>query len=210
MSVIDSNVEVDFHESPEKVTGRELVGLWLFIAGDAIILIALLFTYLYLRGLNTSNLWMPHGVHGVSDVMTWLTVVVVALSAWAVWVGEKTTQRGGRGASAAAMATLLAVVGFALTIISITKIPHSINATSGVRMVSGSYASSLLSIDISNAVHLALLTFLGLCVIVRTRKGLISQATPSHGRLIRIFWVWVLVSVGFAALITTLFVASPK
>jgi hypothetical protein len=68
----------------------------------------------------------------------------------------------------------------------------------------------LLSIDISNAVHLALLTFLGLCVIVRTRKGLISQATPSHGRLIRIFWVWVLVSVGFAALITTLFVASPK
>jgi len=210
MSVIDSNAEADFHESPEKVAGRELVGLWLFIAGDAIVLIALLFTYLYLRGLNTANLWMPHGVHGASNVMTWLTVVVVALSAWAVWAGEKTTARGGRGVSAAAMATLLAVVGLALTIAAIGNIPHSVNATSGVRMVSGSYASSLMSIDISNAVHMALLVFLGLCVIIRTRKGLISQATPTHGRLIRIFWVWVLVSIGFAALITTLFVSSPK
>ena len=108
------------------------------------------------------------------------------------------------------MATLLAVIGFVLTIIAIASIPHSINAVSGVRMVSGSYASSLLSIDISNAVHMALLVFLGLCVIVRTRKGLISQATPTHGRLIRIFWVWVLVSVGAAALVTTIFVASPK
>jgi len=210
MSVIDSNVDVDFHEPPEKVTGRELVGVWLFIAGDAVILVALLFTYLYLRGLNTSNLWMPHGVHGAFALMSWLTVVVVALSAWAVWAGEKTTQRGGRGVSAAATATLLAVVGFALSILAISKIPHSINATSGVRMVSGSYSSSLMSIDISNAVHLAILVFLGLCVIVRTRKGLISQATPTHGRLIRVFWVWVTVSVAFASVITTVFVASPK
>ena len=210
MSVTDSNVEIDLHEAPEKVAGRELVGVWLFIAGDAIILIAILFTYLYLRGLNTQKLWMPAGVHPASGVLTWLTVAVVAISAWAMWSSETTTSKGGRGVAAAALATLLAVGGVALSVVQISKIPHAINATSGVRQVAGSYASSLLAIDISNCVHLLLVVFLGVAVMMRMSKGLISQTSTSHARLIRIFWVWVAASVVIAALVSTIFVASPK
>ncbi len=46
------------HETPEKVDGRERLGIWLFIGADIITVAALLFTYLYLRGVDTNNHWM--------------------------------------------------------------------------------------------------------------------------------------------------------
>lgn len=198
------------HESAEVVAGRQLVGVWLFIAGDAIILISLLFTYLYLRGLNTLHQWMPHGVYGASTLSAWIIVAVVAASAWAIWASDKSTSAGRSALPGALLAGLLAVVGIVLSAVAIADVPHRVIASSGVRVVAGSYASSLLAIDVSNLVHLLLLVFLGLAVVARARKGLISQASPTHLRLIRIFWVWVAVSVGLAAIVTTVFVASPK
>lgn len=46
------------HDAPEVVDHRERVGVWLFIVADAIIVVALLFTYLYLRGVDTGHHWM--------------------------------------------------------------------------------------------------------------------------------------------------------
>lgn len=210
MSTVDVTTHHAHHESHEVVTSRELVGVWLFIAGDAVILTALLFTYLYLRGLNTAKQWMPQGVHGASTLMTWLVVAVVAVSAWAVWSGEKSIGRGRSAVPGALLGTVLAAVGVVLSITAIANIPHAENVTSGVRQVAGSYASSLMAIDVSNVVHLVLLVFLGLAVSSRAKKGLISAARPGHARLVRIFWVWVSVSIAVAAIMTTLFVASPK
>src|ERR1019366_4933563 len=146
MSTTDLTTDSRHHESDETVTSRELVGVWLFIAGDCVILIALLFTYLYLRGLNTAQQWLPQGAHGASNVMAWMTVVVVAASAWSVWSGEKAVA----SANAAAkfllpLATLLAAAGAVLSIKAIGTIPHATNATSGVGQVAGSYASTLLA-----------------------------------------------------------------
>ena len=207
---VDTPTNQGHHDSPEVVATRQLVGLWLFIAGDAVILLSLLFTYLYLRGLNTASQWMPKGVHGTGLVLEWGIVVIAAVSAWAIWSGEKAVVRGKSAIGGAWLATLFAVVGAVLCGVSIADIPHYVNATSQVRMVAGSYASSLLAIDVSNIVHLLLLVFLGVAVAVRSKKGLISQTSPTHARLIRIFWVWVTVSIALAALITTVFVASPK
>ena len=211
MSTADVTIDSGHHESHETVTSREVVGVWLFIAGDAVILLALLFTYLYLRGLNTAQQWIPQGIHGVSTMMTWLVVLVVAGSAWAIWSGEKAVERARPGARGLfALATVLALAAAALSIEAIAKMPHVTNATSGVRSVAGSYASTLLAIDISNFVHLVILIFLGIAVGVRTSRGAISLERPGHARLVRIFWVWVSVSVGLAAIVSTLFVASPK
>jgi heme/copper-type cytochrome/quinol oxidase subunit 3 len=59
------------HESPEVVDGRQRMAIWLFIGGDIITTSALLFTYLYLRGVNTGGHWMsmlgypgPQMAHG--------------------------------------------------------------------------------------------------------------------------------------------------
>jgi heme/copper-type cytochrome/quinol oxidase subunit 3 len=211
MTYADVTIDSGHHESPEVITSRELVGVWLFIAGDCVILIALLFTYLYLRGLNTAQQWLPTGVHGASTLMAWLTVAVVAASAWAIWSGENAITRARPAASLQlVLATLLALVGAGLSIQAIASIPHATNATSGVGQVAGSYASTLLAIDISNLVHLVVLVFLGLGVAARTKKGLISLERPGHARLVRIFWVWVTASVTAAAITTTIFVASPK
>jgi len=46
------------HDSPEKVDGRERLGVWLFIGADVVTVGALLFTYLYLRAVNTTGHWM--------------------------------------------------------------------------------------------------------------------------------------------------------
>lgn len=210
MSALDIPVSHEHDESPEQLTARQLVGVWLFIAGDAIILASLLFTFLYLRGLNTANQWIPRGVHEASALMAWLTVVVVAGSAFALWSGEKAAVRGASAAPGATWGAVLSLVGAGLAGLAIADIPHKMSAVSGVRQVAGSYASSLLAIDVSNLVHLLLLAFLGFAVATRARKGLISAATPGHARLVRIFFVWVAVSVGLAALISTVFVASPK
>lgn len=198
------------HESADVVAGRQLLGVWLFIAGDAIILVSLLFTYLYLRGLNTLHQWMPKGVHGASTLSAWLIVAVVAASAWATWSSDQATRAGRSAIPGALLAGLLALAGVVLSAVAISDLPHRIAASTGARVVAGSYASSLLAIDVSNLVHLALLIFLGLAVVARSRKGLISQSSPTHVRLVRIFWVWVAFSVALAAIVTTVFVASPK
>jgi hypothetical protein len=44
-----------------------------------------------------------------------------------------------------------------------------LNATSGVRQVAGSYASSLMAIDVSNFLRLVVLIFLALAMIVHTK-----------------------------------------
>src|ERR1700722_766415 len=105
------------HESPEKVDGRERLGIWLFIGADIITVAALLFTYLYLRGVDTNNHWiMLQGYKGslhtyqdwenllnngnignprdiyigpLSAGLQWLVTLITVASAAVLWLGEK-------------------------------------------------------------------------------------------------------------------------
>jgi len=105
------------HESPEKVDGRERLGIWLFIGADIITVAALLFTYLYLRGVDTNNHWMMlQGYKGslhtyqdwenllnngnignpkdiyigpLSAGLQWLVTLITIVSAGVLWLGEK-------------------------------------------------------------------------------------------------------------------------
>lgn len=199
------------HEPPEMVAGRQVLGVWLFIAGDAVVVGSLVFTYLYLRGLNTLSQWMPKGVHGASDLLAWGIVAAAAASAAAVWAGEDAIRRQTGGRVGLVLAgTVLALGSLALVVVAIRNIPQAVNATSGVRQIAGSYASGLLAIDVSNLIHLVVLALLGVGVAVRTSKGRISAQAPTHARLVRIYWVWVVVSMAISAALTTIFVASPK
>ena len=55
----DLHVEVAaHHEAPEIVDHRQRLGIWLFIGGDVVTTGALIFTYLYLRAVNTNGSWM--------------------------------------------------------------------------------------------------------------------------------------------------------
>ena len=105
------------HESPEKVDSRQRLGVWLFIGADVVTLGALLFTYLYLRGVNTDGHWMTMmgykgSLHSYSDWenlyaagtlkaptlihvplisagLQWLIAALTVVSAGVLWLGEK-------------------------------------------------------------------------------------------------------------------------
>ena len=159
------------HDAPEVVAGRQLMGVWLLIAGDAVIVGAIVFTYLYLRGLNTSHQWMPKGVHGASDVLAWGTVLVAIVSALFAWGAEEAIRR--KSVSPVAMSvvgSVLALGAAALVIVALRAIPQIVVATVAPR-INGSYGSALLAIDVSNLLHLLLVALLGIGVAVRTARA---------------------------------------
>lgn len=105
------------HEPPEKVDARQRLGVWLFIGADVVTLGALLFTYLYLRGVNTDGHWMamwgykgslhtysywlnaanngtlkaPTYIHVplISTGLQWLLAALTVVSAGVLWMAEK-------------------------------------------------------------------------------------------------------------------------
>ncbi|MGO9456537.1 MAG: hypothetical protein ACLP62_05750 [Acidimicrobiales bacterium] len=199
------------HDAPEVVAGRQLTGIWLFIAGDAVIVGAIVFTYLYLRGLNTSQQWMPRGVHGASDVLAWCTVLVVAASALFAWAAEQAIRRKSSAPVAlAVVGSVLALGAVALVVVALRAIPQAMDPTTGALHINGSYGSALLAIDVNNLVHLLLVALLGIGVAVRTARGRISSRAPTQARFVRIYWVWVVVSITASAVVTSVFVSSPK
>ncbi len=147
------------HEAPEVVDARQRLGVWLFIGGDIIIVAALLFTYLYLRGVNTSGHWMsllgykghsyayyqniangsvglpaPKLIHvgPMGAGLEWVITVVTVVSAAVVWQAERALRKT-RNAKAfstmAAFATVITVVAIVLTIIQLRSIPEVFVAT---------------------------------------------------------------------------------
>jgi heme/copper-type cytochrome/quinol oxidase subunit 3 len=128
------------HEDPEKVDGRQRLGVWLFIGADVITVAALLFTYLYLRGVDTAGHWMemtgyPGHLHTyqewenllnagtlknptsvyvgtLSAGLQWLTAGLTVISAAVLWFGEK----GLRATKNAKAFSPVAVVAMLLTL----------------------------------------------------------------------------------------------
>jgi heme/copper-type cytochrome/quinol oxidase subunit 3 len=147
------------HEAPEVIDGRQRLGVWLFIGGDIIIVAALLFTYLYLRGVNTSGHWMsllgykghsyayyqnvansnaglpaPKLIHigPMKAGLEWVITLVTVVSAAIVWQAERAL-RASKNAKAyssmAAFATVVTLVAIVLTIIQLRSIPEVFVAT---------------------------------------------------------------------------------
>ncbi len=140
--------------SPEVVDNSQRMGVWLFIVGDILVMGALLFTYLYLRGVDTSGHWMnmlglqghsyeyyenlangsaglpaPHLIHvgPVSAGLEWLVTAVTVVTAGIVWSAERTlraTKNAKSYASMAALATVVTLIAIVLTIIQLRQLPE--------------------------------------------------------------------------------------
>jgi heme/copper-type cytochrome/quinol oxidase subunit 3 len=197
--------------APEFKDGYQRFGIYLFIVGDAVIVGSLLFTYLYLRGLNIQKQWMPNGVHTVSAALNWGIAACVVLSAIAVWFSESALKRRSGGFSAFAfLAVAIALVGAVLQVIFMRDIPQATNSVSGVVQVHGAYASAMLAIGGSNLAHLVVLAFLGIGLLIRAARGRVTSDKWYQARLVRIFWVWVATATVITAACTTIFSSSPR
>ena len=141
------------HEPPEVVDARQRMAIWLFIGGDIITMSALLFTYLYLRGVNTGGHWMsmvgyqghsyawfenalnssaglpsPTLIHvgTLSAGLNWFVTALTVVSAAIVWAAEKSLRATKNAKNFSAMswlAVLVTVVAIFFTIKQLHNIP---------------------------------------------------------------------------------------
>jgi heme/copper-type cytochrome/quinol oxidase subunit 3 len=218
------------HEAPEVVDHRQRMALWLFIGGDIVTTAAIIFTYLYLRAVNTGGHWMSmvgyqgHSyayyegidplpaatlihVQPMSASFNWLVTGVVVLSALILWAGEKALRSSGNARTfsvTALLATAVAIVATALSIVQLRHLPeiYAVHADSHV-MAYTTYDSAMMFIIGSAVVHFIILAFLGLGLTIRAARGAITGQKWFQARLVRIFWVWVAVSAIVLSALTT-------
>ena len=221
------------HEPPTKVYGRQKMALWLFIGGDIITMSAMLFTYLYLRGVNTQNHWMSmvglpvdkvhtygyyenlanlptqHLIHvaPMSPSLNWLVTGVSVLSALIFWSAERNLRKNGNRAAStwnALFATVAVVVAAVLSVVQLRHLPQIYVAVNDSHTLSyTAYSSSMMVLIGSALVHFILLAYLGLAMVVRSARGVLTGEKWFHAGLVRLFWVWVAVSGIIVSAVTT-------
>jgi heme/copper-type cytochrome/quinol oxidase subunit 3 len=218
------------HEPPEVVDRRQKMAIWLFIGGDIVTTSAMLFTYLYLRGLNTDGNWMrmlgyqghtyawyqaqsslPNPtyihVHPMSPSFNWLVTAVTLLSGLVLWFGEKGLRKSKNAkafSTVSALATVVVIVAAILSVIQLRHIPaiyFAVNDSQGFGYTA--YSSAMMLLIGSTLVHQILLVFLGLGLTIRSARGVINGEKWYQARLVRLFWMWVAISGIVVSAVTT-------
>ena len=190
------------HEDIDTVGRRWRLGVGFLILADASFVAALLFSYRYLRGLNTERAWLPHGSPTAPIWVSWALAGGFVLSAVVFLWGERGIRKGhnGRLALASAVGVLLLVLVTVGQVVQIAGFEFAI--------ASSAYASSMYVLAGANLFHLLLTLFLGLAIWNRARAGLYSTAQNWQVGIVSIWWAWVAIAAVLSAF-TTSYIASP-
>lgn len=206
------------HDTPAQRDAKERFALWLFIGGDAVLLALEVFGWFYLRGLNTQDMWrgakcsiakpctdglgnpLTHEVAKANSAYTFVIAAMVVIAAVLFWRVELCARDGKGRAMASSLAglALLALAGAAgLQSFNFTALPFT--------TIDGTYASSVEFFMGSTLVHIVVLGFLALGVWNRARAGRYEDGNWHQTRLVRIFAVWIALSVCVLAVVMSLF-----
>jgi len=191
------------HDDALAVGVRQRLAVFLFIGADAVFVACLLFTYFYLRGLDTDGQWLPKGVHAEAAWSVWVITAVAVASALVLRWGEHGIDEDDKGR------LVLGVAGALVLVVADIVMQVWQLSTLSFNAGDGAYASSFRVLVGYHLVHLLLLAFLGFGLLARARMGLYRAGQAGHVRLVRYVWDWVAVAAVLTA-IATLFVASPR
>jgi len=191
----------DGHGAPAEA--RQRLAVLLFIGVDAVFVVCLLFSYYYLRGLNTDGNWLVKGAHAEAAWATWVIALIAVASAAVLHWGEQGIDEGDNGR------VLLGITGALLLVVADIVGQVWQLATLKGHLSDGSYASAFRVLIGYHLVHLLLLAFLGFGLLNRARAGVDRSRAAVQVRLVRYFWDWVAVAAVLTA-ITTWFVTSPR
>ena len=190
-------------EDPDKVGRRWRTGVLLLILADASFVVALLFSYFYLRGLNTEKAWLLHGQPTASIALGWALAGGAVLSA----VLYRWAYQGIRGGSAA---RLVSGVALALVVLLATTVAQVVQLTTfPFGLKSSAYSSAMFTLGGANLFHLLLTLFLGVAMWNRGRRRLYDAGNTWQVQLVGIWWTWIALAAVLSAL-TTSFIASPN
>ncbi|HYA67150.1 MAG TPA: hypothetical protein VED63_00315 [Acidimicrobiales bacterium] len=206
------------HDTPQQRDGKERLALWLFIAGDAVIVALLIFTWIYTRALNTNGMWRGAActvanpctdglgnplTHEVPKADPWYSVGIAALAVVAAlvfWNAERSARdRAGRSAIAgqASLGVLVLLVAIGVQCYQFTALPFT--------TIVGTYASSFEFFMGSTLAHLLVLAFIGFGMWNRARAGRYDDGRWYQVRLIRFFAVWIALSICLLTFVMSVF-----
>ena len=179
------------------------MGVGFIIVADVMFVASLLFSYLYLRGLNTENAWVPKGSRIAPIWPGWALAAGLVLSAVAFRWGEKGIRvgNGTRLVLGSALAVFVLVLTAVGQVLQMVRFPFAI--------ASSAYASSMYVLAGANLFHLVITLYLGLAMWNRARLGKYSATDNWQVGIVSLWWAWVALAAVFSAL-TTSFVASPN
>lgn len=202
MTSVIATAPVQHHDPIEVVGARWRTGVVLLIAADAAFVASLVFSYFYLRGLNTSGGWLPKGSPTAAIWVGWAIAGGLVLSAVAYRWGQVGLRAGkaGRLAVGAGLGVLIVAADTVGQIIQIGTFPF--------RVDSGSYASSVMVLACANLFHLLLTLFIGIGLWNRARMHKYAVGDDWQVRVTGIWWTWISVAALLSAF-TTSFIASP-
>ena len=191
----ETHSSIVVHGSPEELGRTQRLGVLLLIVGDAAFVLSLVFTYLYLRALNTEGGWIPPKGQTVPSGLGWLIAAVMVVSLALYRWAETGAARPRRLTLGVLLAVLLVLVGLVLQAYQL--------GTAGIRVADGSYASAWWALAGYHAFHLVLTLFIGVAIWNRARIG--RYATNYwQVRLVGYWWVWVTAAAIITAATTSL------
>jgi heme/copper-type cytochrome/quinol oxidase subunit 3 len=190
-------------EDPDLIGRRWRTGVRLLILADASFVAALLFSYFYLRGLNTEKAWLADGQATASIAFGWLLAGGLVLSAVAFRWAQRGIENGkeSRFVAGAALALLVLVVDAVAQVWQLVSFPFGV--------ADSAYSSSLYTLAGANLFHLLLTVFLGIGMWNRGRHHIYSASSNWQVRLVGLWWTWVALASVLAAF-TTSFITSPN
>jgi heme/copper-type cytochrome/quinol oxidase subunit 3 len=186
------------HDTPEVVGDRQKMGVILLIVADVAFVLSMVFTYVYLRGLNTEGGWITKDEpRTASAALGWAVAGVMILS----WAAYRWSEMGARSGQ---RERLLLGVGVANPLVVVDLIMQVYQMTSAnLRVSYGSYASAFMALAGYHVFHLVLTLFIGVGLWNRARLGRFAD-NHWHVRLVGYWWTWVAISAVITAAVTSL------
>jgi heme/copper-type cytochrome/quinol oxidase subunit 3 len=195
--------QASYGETEESIHQRQRTGVLYFLAADGVFVACIIFTYFYLRGLNTDGGWLPKGVSPAGAHGPWLVAAIMLISAACYQVGRRGGRAGNRGALriGVGLALLLVLVDLVVQILQVVRLSFS--------TTSGAYASSYYIMAGYHMFHLIVLGLIGLGLFTRAVKGLYDEpGRRNELDLVGLAFTWTAIAASLFA-VALLFTGAP-
>jgi heme/copper-type cytochrome/quinol oxidase subunit 3 len=181
------NKEAFAEEEPQEFGERWQVGALLLIVADAAFVVALSFSYLYLRALDTQHSFHPGGTGVASLWWPWVVAAVMVASALIYRTGLRAHEPGRRHfVGGAGLAVAGMTVALVLTIVQMYQFPFTVS--------DNAYSAAVWVLAASTVFHLVITVFLGLGITVRVQRRRTRGARDWHVRIVGIWYAWVCIA----------------